>query len=215
MQGWLWLFLLIGLPSGSTWSLLHRPRHHYVSTKLAPLQGFDSRGAIEGEYIVHLQKGCTLNEHFESTGKNFTGQEGFRRHDWLPGYVARFDIDTLHNNIRKDITVHLVENNRRVHLIQPVYIEGYTAPLHHCEGDVVPDSYAVSLFPGVSLEQHKATVGREAKLESGINGIVDDWRSDQIIYTVKLDHPALAAVRADAGVKLVECNGRANTEGGS
>ena len=86
----------------------------------------------------------------------------------------------------------------------------YQAPLRHCEGDIVPNSYAVFLVSSVSLEQHKRAVDRGANLDSAISRVHDDTDPDRIFYHAELDNVALAAVRADPGVDFVECNRRAH-----
>ena len=112
--------LLVSLGSCLGTSLSTLDSRQEVNGTLAPLEGFNSEAAIPGEYIVHLRKGHTLEEHLKTIGKNFSDQERFRRHDFLPGYTAQVDDDTLHNQIRKDPAVLLVEKNRRVKLISPI-----------------------------------------------------------------------------------------------
>ena len=74
----------------------------------------------------------------------------------------------------------------------------------------MPNSYAVFLRPGVSLEQHKLAVGHGADLNSAISRVHDNLDPARILYHAKLDEGLLAAVRADSGVDFVECNLRAH-----
>lgn len=84
----------------------------------------------------------------------------------------------------------------------------YQAPMYHCEEDIVPNSYIVFLSPGVSLEQHKRSVGPGADLDSAISRVHDNWDPNRIIYSADLEDGPLAAVRVDTGVDLIECNAR-------
>ncbi|KAI5357329.1 hypothetical protein Slin14017_G123380 [Septoria linicola] len=84
----------------------------------------------------------------------------------------------------------------------------YQAPLHHYDSPArVPDQYVVYLEPGHSLENHKQRVNIEG-LSDAITFVFDKLYPDKICYNAQLDAGLLAAVRADPGVELVECDMR-------
>ena len=87
----------------------------------APLFGLEHDTKIPNEYIVMFQPGHTLEQHYEAIGKNFSDSPRFHNLDFLPGYAAPMDDDTLHELVRQDPGVLLVDTNRRVHLIEPTY----------------------------------------------------------------------------------------------
>lgn len=70
---------------------------------------------VDDEYIVMLQKGETLDTHFERIGKNLSDTDNtfFHLHV-LNGYVAHLDQDTVHNLVRYDPGVKFVEHNRYI-----------------------------------------------------------------------------------------------------
>ena len=76
---------------------------------------------IQGHYIVHFEPNHTLSRHQEFIGRNLSFSEDLYELRWLPGYSAQLDEHTLHELVRRDPGVRLVENNLRKHLIEPVY----------------------------------------------------------------------------------------------
>ena len=91
----------------------------------------------------------------------------------------------------------------------------YQAPLYGCDGpseDRVHQSYMIFLHHGCSLEQHKQAVGEEADVDSAIKFVFPETAQYGLYYRAELGDSALAAVRADLGVDMVECNRRAYPE---
>lgn len=83
----------------------------------------------------------------------------------------------------------------------------YEAPLHLCDSPTrVPHEYIVFLHFGYSLEQHKQAVGNGADLDSAITNIFPETTNHGLYYNAELPNASLAAVRADIGVDMVECN---------
>ena len=86
-------------------------------------------------------------------------------------------------------------------------MEPYQAPLR-CDGpleDLAPDSYLVYLYHSCSLEKHKRTVGKGADLDSAISIVFPESERLGIVYDATLNESALAAVRCDLVVDMVEC----------
>jgi hypothetical protein len=91
--------------------------------------------------------------------------------------------------------------------------QSYTAPITGCDGtpeDIVEDSYRIYLHRGYSIEQHKTLV-----IEGGVDwdscfGRVqlNETLSHGLVYRGTFDKDALAIVRADIGVDLVNCDKR-------
>ena len=83
----------------------------------------------------------------------------------------------------------------------------YEAPLHLCDSPTrLPHKYIVFLHLGYLLEQHKQAVGDRADLDSAITYIFPETASYGLYYSAELHNASLAAVRADIGVDMVECN---------
>ncbi|KAK3718636.1 serine protease [Vermiconidia calcicola] len=91
---------------------------HERDGELAPLYGLEHDGCILGEYVVIFHKNYTLEQHFETIGRNFSESEGFTKFGF--GYTASLDDTTLHDLVRHDPGVRLVETSREVHLIDAV-----------------------------------------------------------------------------------------------
>lgn len=93
-------------------------------------------------------------------------------------------------------------------------MEPYQAPLR-CDGpleDLAPNSYLVYLHHGCSLEKHKRTVGKGAHLDSAIGFVFPESERLGICYDATLNESALAAVRCDVVVDMVECQYYANLD---
>ena len=91
---------------------------------LAPLKGGDSSTRIPDEYIVYFKPDYTLEQHFETIGKDLSTSRGFVDMDFLPGYIAPIDDETLNEKVRRDPGVRLVENDHKAELISPVSSSG-------------------------------------------------------------------------------------------
>ena len=85
---------------------------------LAPLHGIDHEESIRSEYVVVFQPGYTLEEHFNTIGRNFSTSARFAKFGF--GYRANLDDETRDNLVRRDPGVRVVESNKPVHLIAPV-----------------------------------------------------------------------------------------------
>ena len=83
----------------------------------------------------------------------------------------------------------------------------YEATLY-CSDDLtrIPDEYFVYLHFGYSLEQHKQEVGGGADLDLPVSSLFPETANYGHYYFARLDDAGLAAVRADIGVDMVECN---------
>jgi len=88
----------------------------------------------------------------------------------------------------------------------------YRAPLVNggSSSEKVAGSYIVYLRPGYSFEQHKTTVSGAVDLEQRVAHV---WprdlglTADCVSYCTKdVDDTALAVIRADPGVEMVECD---------
>lgn len=85
----------------------------------------------------------------------------------------------------------------------------YQAPMIACDvptEEIVHQSYIVFLHQGCSLEQHKRAVAEGADLDSAIISVFPETDYHGLYYRAKLDDDALATVRADVVVDMVECN---------
>ena len=83
----------------------------------------------------------------------------------------------------------------------------YQAPLI-CDGIpdwLVPGAYIVYLHDGCSLAQHKRTVADQVDLDSCIRSIYPEIDGLGVVYSAYFSDSALAAVRSDWMVDMVEC----------
>lgn len=61
-----------------------------------------SKALMENAYIVHfVECGYSLEQHASFMAENITAYDEFYDFDWLPGYRAIFDTDTL-DRVRSD-----------------------------------------------------------------------------------------------------------------
>lgn len=100
---------------------------------------------------------------------------------------------------------------RRVLYESPGVMGSYQATLH-CKGpkeDLTPGAYMVYLNHGCSLEEHKRAVGKGADLDSAIGLVFLEVGPYGFCYEAKLNENALAAVRSDLCVDMIECEYRA------
>lgn len=82
----------------------------------------------------------------------------------------------------------------------------YQAPMRHCDNPTrVSNEYEVFLRHGHTMERHKMAIGNTTDLESAITHIVPPRDTHGLFYSAKFDDAGLAAVRADSGVNMVEC----------
>jgi hypothetical protein len=96
---------------------------------------------------------------------------------------------------------------RRVLYESPGIMGSYQATLQ-CEGpneDLVLEAYMVYLHHGCSLEEHKRAVGEGADLDSAIRLVFLEVEPYGFCYDAKLNDNALAAVRSDLVVDMIEC----------
>lgn len=77
----------------------------------APLKNFQHPQVHKDRYIVYFKRDQTVERHSDVIGLDVTALTGYKYHDFIPGYVATFDSDTLHNKIRRDPYVTLVEGD--------------------------------------------------------------------------------------------------------
>jgi hypothetical protein len=96
----------------------------------------------------------------------------------------------------------------QTHLFAPGNMsEAYKAPLLGCDQPgVLEHDYIVFLHPGHSLSVHKQNVSNVVDLSSAIDYVFEETKSHGLYYHAILSDTALAAVRADRGVDMVECN---------
>ena len=85
--------------------------------------------------------------------------------------------------------------------------DSYKAPMLSCDHkEVVPDEYAVFLHRDYSLDDHKAFVGDAVDFDSTARIFLNETATHGLTYFAHFDKHALAAVRANIGVDLVECD---------
>jgi hypothetical protein len=71
---------------------------------------------IVNEYFVHLHTNHTIEHHFQHIGKDLASDaEMFHFFKHINTYAARLDADTLHNLVRNDPGIRLVEHH---HLLE-------------------------------------------------------------------------------------------------
>lgn len=89
--------------------------------------------------------------------------------------------------------------------------DSYTAPMLGCDHpkEVIPDEYQVFLHKGYSLDHHMAVVGEAVDFDSATRIFMNETATHGLLHRARLDKDALAAVRADIGVYLVNCEARA------
>lgn len=58
------------------------------------------------------------------------------------------------------------------------------------------------------MDQHKRAVGDNVHFESAVRRIFPKTENYALYYSARLDDIGLAAVRADRGVDMVECDGK-------
>ena len=85
---------------------------------IAPLEGTENDEAIRNEYVVIFQPGYTLQQHYETIGRNLSNSARFVKFSF--GYRANLDDKTRDEQVRRDPGVRMVETNRPVHLVEPV-----------------------------------------------------------------------------------------------
>lgn len=72
----------------------------------------DSDSHIPDEYFVHLHANHTIESHFQFIGKDLASEaEKFHPIKYINAYTVRLDSYTIHNLIRSDPGVKLVEHN--------------------------------------------------------------------------------------------------------
>lgn len=101
-------------------SAAKRPTRDNTVPPMAPIHGDGSEGAIQDRYIIFFQPKHGLAQHFEAIGQDLSSTHDFMRLDWLPGYAANMDRETLDDRVRQDPGVRMVEVSQSVSLIHPV-----------------------------------------------------------------------------------------------
>ena len=84
-----------------------------------------------------------------------------------------------------------------------------------CNGtseDLIHETYMVYLHHGCTLEEHKQLVGEKAGLDSAIKYVFEESEGLGVCYGAKLNDSALAAVRTDIAVDMIECQYRGHLE---
>ena len=82
-------------------------------------------GLIEDSFLVMLRPGHTTTDHFKHIGQNLSETaDDFGRIDSINGYRVQIDPHTMHNIIRNDPGVLLVEQDSNVEAPQPVVVGG-------------------------------------------------------------------------------------------
>nr|POE63504.1 hypothetical protein CFP56_04407 [Quercus suber] len=86
--------------------------------------------------------------------------------------------------------------------------DSYTAPMLGRDDpkEVIPDDYQVFLHIGYSLDHHKRFVGEAVNFDSAIRSVLNETATHGLLYRAHLDQAAVAAVRADIGVDLLNCD---------
>lgn len=97
-------------------------RAHYVPP--------NSPDAIEDEYIVHFHDGYNLDSHEAFTGFAVHSQPSFLNMGFLPGYNARLSYRQVHDIVRSDPGVKMVEHNQRVAFMDAEPTETSPQPEH-------------------------------------------------------------------------------------
>ena len=107
----------------------------------------------------------------------------------------------------KQRTNRLTYSQQRLLYYSPTRIMGhYEAPLLSYDNPTrLPHQYIVFLRLGHSLEQHKQAVGNGTDLDSLITHAFPETERYGELYAAKMDDASFAAVRADVGVDLVQC----------
>lgn len=75
---------------------------------------------VEDEYIVVLNYGHSLQQHFEQIGTNLAVNASmFHPINSINGYRARLPYELLHETIRFDPGVEFIERDTHIELIKP------------------------------------------------------------------------------------------------
>jgi hypothetical protein len=93
---------------------------------LAPLEGMNIDEKFPNEYLVELQEGHALDQHFETIGRNFSDSPGFVRFRF--GGLASLGDKTPDELVRRDPGVVVVEANFPARLPEPVDRAGVETP---------------------------------------------------------------------------------------
>ena len=90
------------------------------STYLAPYYGSSDPEypVIPDSYIVMLHTGYKMEDHFAFIGIDLSQSEDFFRIDSVSAYCGTFSKEIVHEKIRRDPGVKLVEENQPVYLIE-------------------------------------------------------------------------------------------------
>lgn len=72
---------------------------------------------VPDSYIVMLRDGYKLEDHFAFIGIDLSQTEGFMRINTISAYAGKFSKETVHEKIRRDPGVKLVEEDKPAYLI--------------------------------------------------------------------------------------------------
>ncbi|KAF2804002.1 uncharacterized protein BDZ99DRAFT_157646 [Mytilinidion resinicola] len=75
---------------------------------------------LDDEYIVLLRPGYTIEADCECIGRDLQKDRSFHHLDSINGYTAQLNSNTVHDLIRNDPGVRLVEHGFKVQNVQPV-----------------------------------------------------------------------------------------------
>ncbi|KAK4497740.1 hypothetical protein PRZ48_010393 [Zasmidium cellare] len=106
---------------------------------LAAFNQSNEDNVIPDRYIVHFHANHTLDDHFAFIRRNLTAEDDkFDHMEFLPGYCTLLNNDTLHNFVRTDPGVKLVEHDSW----------GYITPLPGNATKVSKRQYVPVVFNG-------------------------------------------------------------------
>jgi hypothetical protein len=172
---------------------------------------------VPNEYIVRLKPDHSLREHSKAINtdieSHLVSTRVYENH-YSVAYWAKDINEEMLAAIQADDGVFFVNCNRGYYpvdrdigmgSIQSSSSVPYEAPLLGCKGSVTSGEYAVSLYPGHSLEDHLAVIGHHI----GVTFHNDLFLHGSTVYwTNVIGKEMLAAIRSDPGVHSVSCDGR-------
>lgn len=189
----------------------------------------DDPDEVPGEYSVILHNGCTFEKHKETVDRQGVDLDSRliyvapRTYDCGAIYTARLD-DSALAIVRADCAVDMVECECRLRMNmgdstdsddssevdntlaeRQALPEPYQAPLVPADGrNMIPGEFQVILHRRCTLDEHKKHLGQQGiDLESRLTRAAPTAQHRIVIYTARLDDSALAFVRADPAVAMV------------
>jgi len=137
------------------------------------------RVLIENEYLILLQPNHTIAAHFEVIGIDLENDQNsgfFHRLDTINGYFAKLDSHTVHDLIRFDPGVRIVEHNCQVE-----HIFGFDVkPVEHSSTEAnatnapphVGKRWINTIFPNQGWHQYMVTYGKKIPYPFGYQDMV-------------------------------------------